>query len=170
MASGAEFQPQSRFPAAPPNEAADDDLLAAAAAGPEDRVLVVGGRRRADLLCAALRRGCRSALGVDGPQRRSEPADVVLAPGVASAEEAASVAESAKRALAAAGAAGARGGRLALRLLGTGVAALGRDVSRLLLARGFERVRPRARAASGGPILLYEMRGAPRPPSATAAS
>ena len=121
-----------------------EELLDAVDTRPEDRVLIVGGGS-ADLLCASLRRGCRAATGVTAPPRHPEPAEVVLAPRVASVEEAAAIARSAHRALAA----GARSGRLALALLGAATATVTRHLAGGLRAGGYDRVRVRARARGG---------------------
>ncbi|WP_160123125.1 hypothetical protein [Rhodovarius lipocyclicus] len=118
-------------------------LLDIAKAGPADRVLVIGGDRLG-LLCAALRRGCRSAVAMVAPPHHPDAADLVVAPGVTSAEEAEAVAESARRAL-------PPGGRLAIGLKGA-AASMGREVGRALQAHGFRRARLRARAEGG--VLL----------------
>lgn len=138
-----------------PARPAGDDLLAVAAAGPGDRVLVVGGER-ADLLCAALHRGCRSALGVALPQRHPEPADLVVAPRVASAAEAAPLAECARRALRA----GGGPGRLAIGLAWPDPEMLGRSLARALGSCGFTRARRHARAG-GGLVLICELSPGP---------
>lgn len=139
-----------------------DDLLEAGKAGPDDRVLVVGGER-ADILCAALRRGCRSAIGIVTPERHPAPADLVLAPRVATAEQAAAVGECARRAMTDGV---QRRGRLAIGLLGAGAAALGRTVARLLRNYGFARARLRA-GAQGRLMLICEFSG-PAAPDARA--
>ena len=59
--------------------AADDELLEATKVGSEDRVLIIGSSS-VDLLCASVRRGCRSAMGVAVSPRHPEPVEVVLAP------------------------------------------------------------------------------------------
>src|SRR5690349_672420 len=82
----------------PPRRA--PDLLDEAAAGPGDRVLIIGAPS-AELLCGALRHGCRAALEVVGPPAHPEAADVVVAPRVATEAEANAVATCARRALAA---------------------------------------------------------------------
>ncbi|MFC0409116.1 hypothetical protein [Roseomonas elaeocarpi] len=123
-----------------------DDLLDATGAGPQDRVLIVGGSG-ADLLCASVRRGCRSAVGMARPSTHPEPADVVLAPDVRTAEDASSVAASARRALIA----GRQGGRLALRLLAGGAPLVG-EVVRRLQQQGFAGIR--ATMSSGRGLVL----------------
>ncbi|MCO6419700.1 hypothetical protein JYK14_26550 [Siccirubricoccus sp. KC 17139] len=134
--------PQRSVPAEPQEE----ELLTAAGAGPKDRVLVIGGRG-VDAMCAALRRGCRSVLGLATPQRHPEAADLVVAPRIASAEAADAIAECARRALPA-------GGRLAL---GFSAAGLARGLAGRLKAYGFARARLRAQA-EGGALLLCERR------------
>lgn len=146
--SGLHWSPAKRLAVACP---ANDDLLVIVDAGPEDRVLVLGGDR-ADLLCAALRRGCRSAVGLVGPQRHPEAADVVIAPRVDTQEEALAVAECAKRAL--------RGavwrGRLAICIVGTEAWSLARSVGGCLVTYGFTRTQMCARA-EGGILLVCEL-------------
>lgn len=128
-----------------------EDLFDAAGAAPNDRVLVVGGER-AEILCAALRRGCRSAIGVVAPERHPAPADLVLAPRVATVEQAAAIGECARRAMSDAP---QRRGRLALGLIGAGAAALGRTIARRLRDYGFNRARLRAGEA-GGVVLVCD--------------
>jgi hypothetical protein len=147
-AAGLVWPPPTRLAASRPE---NDEILAAAAAGPEDRVLVLGGER-ADLLCAALRRGCRSAIGLVAPERHPAPADVVVAPRVTTEADALAVADCARRALRGA----ARKGRLAIGLVGAGAGSLAQALGRGLLAYGFTRARLRARA-EGGVLLLCEM-------------
>ncbi|MBW6400621.1 hypothetical protein KPL78_22370 [Roseomonas sp. HJA6] len=132
------------------------DMLDAADAVPQDRVLVIGGQN-AELLCASLRRGCRSAIAVVGPAPLPEPADLVLAPRVATADQAAAIGAQARRAILA----GARHGRLAIGLIGAGALALGRAAARRLRDYGFARARLRARA-EGGILLLCDF-DAPAP-------
>lgn len=122
-------------------------LLDEAAAGPDDRVLIVGAPS-AELLCEALRHGCRTAQEAAVPPKRPEPADVVVAPRIASEEDAMAVASCARRALADS----PRGGRLALLVLGAGARALARSMVGKLRDYGFERIRLRARAE--GDLLL----------------
>jgi hypothetical protein len=123
----------------------------ATAAGPEDRVLVLG-RERADLLCAALRRGCRSAIGLVAPERHPDPADVVIAPRVATQEEAFAIADCAHRAMRGA----ARRGRLVIGLVGASAAGLGRVLMHGLVGYGFTRGRLRARG-EGRVLLICDM-------------
>jgi hypothetical protein len=120
-------------------------LLDAVRAGPQDRVLVVGGGS-AELLCASIRRGCRSAMGCNLPPLHPAPADAVLAPRVRDAEEAIGIAGCARRALM-----GGRHGRLALRLAGQDAAAAARAVARRLAALGYDRIRCRS---IGGAMLV----------------
>jgi hypothetical protein len=125
-----------RLPAATPS------LLGAVRAGSHDRVLVIGApARAADLMGDAIRRGCRGAAAFAKPPARPEPAEVVVAPRVETAEAALAVAACARRAL-------RRGGRLVMQSLGaaaTGIAGSLKDY-------GFDRVRLRARAE--GDLLL----------------
>lgn len=131
-------------------------LLDVVEAAPRDRVLVIG-RSGAELLCASLRRGCRSAVGITGRAPLAEPADLVLAPRVISADQASAVGAQARRAIMA----GARQGRLAIGLLGSDALALSRIVARRLRDYGFARARLRARA-EGGILLLCDFKdGAP---------
>lgn len=134
-----------------------DEALAAAGAGPEDRVLVLG-TGGAEVLCAALRRGCRAATGVVAPQRHPEPADVVVAPRVATREEALAVADCARRALRGA----ACRGRLAIGLAGARIGSLARMIGRVTAAHGFTRARLRARA-EGGVLLVCDLAALPGP-------
>ncbi|MFP5465862.1 MAG: hypothetical protein ACLGHR_14000, partial [Gammaproteobacteria bacterium] len=79
-----------------------------------------------------------------------EPADLVLAPAIASESMALPIARSARRALAA-------GGRLVLALPGEAAAApraLARAIGRALRAEGFRRIRLRAIAGRDGAALL----------------
>ncbi|TCH97473.1 hypothetical protein EJV46_15205 [Roseococcus sp. SYP-B2431] len=126
------------------------DLLDLAEARPGDRLLLVHGGP--ELLCSALRHGCRSAVSLAAPPRHPEPADLVIAEGVASQAEAVAVAESARRAL-------GRGGRLALTLRGAAAQAARRLV-RSLHEYGFSRVR--RRAGLDGVVLLLCRQGADR--------
>lgn len=135
-----------------PAPAAGTSLLDEAAAGPDDRVLIVGAPS-AELLCDALRHGCRAALEVGVPPKHPEPADVVVAPRVASEDAAAAVALCARRALAESKA----GGRLALSLLGSGARAIARPVAERLRSYGFERIRLRARA-EGDVVVVCRLR------------
>lgn len=141
-------------PASGPNSlgaASAARLLDEAAAGPADRVLILGPPS-ADLLCEALRHGCRAAQEAAVPPRRPEAADLVVAPHVVSEAAADAVAVCARRALA--GSPG--GGRLALRLLGVGARALARSMTRRLRDYGFERIRLRA-MAEGDLLLVCRM-------------
>ena len=141
---------QAPLPWEPPPAApgGDAQLLDEAAAGPGDRVLIIGATS-AELLCGALRHGCRAAQEATLPPLRPEPADVVVAPHVGSEEAGAALASCARRALAES----AAGGRLALLLRpGTGARALARRLARRLRDYGFERIRLRARAE--GDLLL----------------
>jgi hypothetical protein len=131
-----------------PSAAAAASLLDEAEAGPADRVLIVGAPN-AELLCDALRHGCRTALEVVAPPPHPEPADVVVAPRVAGEAEAAAIALCARRALGA----GGPGGRLALSLLGHRARALARLLAERLRAFGFARIRLRART-EGGLLLV----------------
>ncbi len=115
-----------------------DILLDAVGAGPADRVLVLGRAGSAALLAAA-HRGCRGGAAHVAPPAHPEPAEVVLAPAVASAEAGDAVARCARRAL-------TEGGRLAVGLVGTASAALARSLVASLRAYGFERVRLRGNA------------------------
>ena len=138
-------------PPAPPG--GDAQLLDEAAAGPADRVLIIGATS-AELLCEALRHGCRAAQEATLPPLRPEPADVVVAPHIGSEEAGAALASCARRALAASPA----GGRLAL-LLRPGLSA--RRLARRLRDYGFERIRLRARA-EGDLLLVCRMQPAIR--------
>ncbi|WP_419899163.1 hypothetical protein [Roseomonas sp. USHLN139] len=91
----------------------DGGLLDVVDASTEDRVLVVGGST-AELLCASIRRGCRAATGVCRPPGHPEAAEVVVAPRVASLEQAEAIACCARKALRQ----GGHDGRLAMRLRG----------------------------------------------------
>lgn len=126
------------------------DLLDAVEARPEDRLLLVDGGP--ELLCSALRHGCRSAVSLAVPPRHPEPADLVVAGGVASQAEAVAVAESARRAL-------GRDGRLAMILRGTATKAA-RGLRQRLHEYGFSRVR--RRAGANGAVLLLCRYGATR--------
>ncbi|MBC9176613.1 hypothetical protein [Pseudoroseomonas ludipueritiae] len=116
----------------------DGGLLDEVEASAEDRVLVVGGTT-ADLLCASVRRGCRSAMGVAKAPAHPEAAEVVVAPQVCSLEQAEEIAFCARKALLR----GAHDGRLAMRLLGTGTARLARSLVTRLNALGYTRLRLR---------------------------
>ncbi|MDB5413694.1 MAG: hypothetical protein JWR10_2029 [Rubritepida sp.] len=118
------------------------DMLDAAEARPEDRVLLVRGGP--ELLCSALRHGCRSAVTVTVPPRHPEPADLVVAPAIVTRAEAEEVAESASRAL-------GKGGRLVLMLRGAAVKTA-RRLRLHLHAHGFSRVR--LSAGTDGAVLL----------------
>lgn len=125
-----------RLPAATPS------LLGAVRAGAHDRILVIGApSRAADLMGDAIRRGCRGAAAFAAPPARPEPAEVVVAPRVETAEAGLAVAACARRAL-------RRGGRLVMRALGAGAA----GIAASLRDYGFERVRLRAQAE--GDLLL----------------
>ncbi|MCQ4161491.1 hypothetical protein NON00_16350 [Roseomonas sp. GC11] len=148
----------SSCPAALPASANDNgarpaaplaQLLAEAALRAEDRVLIIGPRG-AGLLCAAIRQGCRSGAEAISPPAHPEPADLVLAPAVASEAAALSVARCAGRALAA----GGQGGRLVLALLGQGARALARSARACLRAEGFRQIRLREAVEREGPLLL----------------
>ncbi|RMI25137.1 hypothetical protein EBE87_11075 [Pseudoroseomonas wenyumeiae] len=115
----------------------DGGLLDEVGASAEDRVLIVGGTT-ADLLCASVRRGCRSAIGVAKAPAHPEAAEVVVAPRVCSLEQAEEIAFCARKALLH----GSHEGRLAMRLPGAGEARLGGLVARLK-ALGYVRVRLR---------------------------
>lgn len=127
---------------------ADAGLLDEATAAPDDRVLIIGALGP-DLLCDALRHGCRAALEVVAPPAHPEPADVVIAPGVAGEAAASAVALCAKRALGA----GKPDGRLALSLLGRDARTLARRLVDRLRGYGFARIRLRARP-NGGLLLV----------------
>lgn len=139
----------------PPTNAS---LLDEAAARPDDRVLIIGAPN-ADLLCDALRHGCRSALEVVRPPTHPDPAEIVVAPRVASETEAVAIALCAQRALAASGS----GGRVALSLLGQAARSLARSLVNRLRAYGFERIRLRAQAE--GDLLLVCLLPPLHPPS-----
>jgi hypothetical protein len=151
--SGATRPPYSILPLRTSNSA---HLLDEAGAGPEDRVLIIGAPD-AELLCEALRHGCRAASEVMTPPAHPEPANVVVAPRVATEADAAAVASCARRALAA----GGLGGRLALSLLGRGGRALALTLVDRLRAYGFERITLRARAE--GELLLVCFLSRPLP-------
>lgn len=133
--------------------APDTRLLDAATAGPDDRVLILGAPT-AELLCEALRHGCRSALEIAMPPPRPEPADVVVAPALRSAEAAMAVVACARRALGG----NPRGGRLALSLAGTGARALAAAIRRQLRAAGFQGIR--LAGAGDGLLLVGRLPGA----------
>ncbi|UPG71416.1 hypothetical protein MVG78_12620 [Roseomonas gilardii subsp. gilardii] len=118
-----------------PEAAPAGDLLDAVETQPHDRVLIIGGGS-ADLLCAAVRRGCRAAVCLTEPPAHPVAAEVVVAPGLRSEEEALSVARSARRALADA----TSGGRLALRLLGERARGVALSLVRRLRGQGFRAV------------------------------
>lgn len=113
----------------------DGGLLDEVAASTEDRVLVVGGTT-ADLLCASVRRGCRSAIGVSKAPLHPEAAEVVVAPRVASLDQATEIAFCARKALSH----GTHEGRLAMRLLGIKTVSLAGGLVRQLKALGYARV------------------------------
>ncbi|MDQ1078624.1 hypothetical protein [Pseudoroseomonas cervicalis] len=126
-----------------------DRLVAEAALREQDRVLIIGPRG-AGLLCAAARHGCRSGAEARHAPAHPEPADLVLAPAIASESMALTIARSARRALAA-------GGRLVLALPGEAAAgprALARAIGRGLRAEGFRQIRLRAIAGRDGAALL----------------
>lgn len=123
-----------------PGAAPAGDLLDAVETQPHDRVLIIGGSS-ADLLCATVRRGCRSATCLTDPPAYPAAAEVVVAPHLHSEDEALSVARSARHALAD----GASGGRLALRLLGEKARSAALSLVRRLRSDGFRAVH----AASG---------------------
>ncbi|MBK1661330.1 hypothetical protein [Paracraurococcus ruber] len=129
-----------RLPIAP----GDALLLDEAAAGPDDRVLILGAPS-AELLCAALRHGCRAAQEARTPPKHPDPADLVVAVVGAAAPDAAAIATCARRALA-----DSRAGRLAVLLPAAG--ALARSVIARLRSLGFGRIRRRPRA--DGALLL----------------
>ncbi|MDB5377666.1 MAG: hypothetical protein JWR00_2112 [Rubritepida sp.] len=126
------------------------DLLDLVEARPEDRLLLVHGGP--ELLCSALRHGCRSAVSLAVPPRHPEAADLVVAEDVASQAEAVAVAESARRAL-------GRDGRLALMLRGA-AAKTARALRLRLHEYGFSRVR--RQAGANGAVLLLCRYGAAR--------
>lgn len=125
----------------------DGGLLDEVEASAEDRVLVVGGTT-ADLLCASVRRGCRSAMGVAKAPAHPEAAEVVVAPRVCSLEQAEEIAFCARKALLH----GAHEGRLAMRLLGVGTARLAGGLVRRLNALGYAGVR--LRRARGDALVV----------------
>ncbi|MBR0653454.1 hypothetical protein [Plastoroseomonas arctica] len=143
----------ARRSAAHPPPAAS--LLDEAEAGPEDRVLIVGAAS-VDLLCDAMRHGCRGAIEAVTPSMHPEPADVVVAPRVATEAEAVAVLTCASRAL------GQRpqGGRLAVLLPGAPARGIARVITARLHALGFTRIRLRALAEGG---LMLVCRRAPTP-------
>ncbi|ONG46385.1 hypothetical protein BKE38_25410 [Pseudoroseomonas deserti] len=116
----------------------DGGLLDAVGASTEDRVLVVGGST-ADLLCASVRRGCRAATGVCRAPAHPDAAEVVLAPRVASLEQAEEIACCARKALRQ----GSHEGRLAMRLRGAHPRHLARRLVSRLQALGYARLRLR---------------------------
>ena len=118
-----------------PGAAPGGDLLDSVETQPHDRVLIIGGGS-ADLLCATVRRGCRSATCVTDPPAHPVAAEVVVAPRLHSEDEALSVARSARRALAE----GTSGGRLALRLLGEKARGVALSLVRRLRGDGFRAV------------------------------
>jgi len=147
--------PESRKPANDPGgRSGRPSLLDEAAAGPEDRVLIIGAPD-AELMCDALRHGCRSAVELSAPPRRPEAADIVLAPRVVTKEQAGAIVHCARLALAA-----ARSGRLAI---GLATRAMARELTARLRDYGFNRIRLRARA-EGDLLLLCRM---PEPARAT---
>lgn len=101
-----------------------------------DRVLVLG-LPSIELMCDAVRHGCRGACEALTPPKRPEPADVVVVPRVASAVEALILADCAWKALAAS----ADDGRLALVLSGSDPLVIARSVTERLRAYGFSRIR-----------------------------
>jgi hypothetical protein len=130
---------------APSPMPAGPTLLEAVGAGPADRVLAVGAGADAEVICAALRRGCRGAAVHPCPPPHPEPVEVVIAPRVEDEGAALAALACGRRALGA-------GGRMALRLLGKGAFALARALAAQLRRDGFERVRLRAQAE--GDLLL----------------
>lgn len=130
------------FPAMPREDVplGKDPLLEAVGAGPADRVLVLG-HPGAVTLSDVMRRGCRGVALFAAPPDRPEPAEVVVAPSIRSEEAGRAVAECARQALPV-------NGRLALRLIGDGTAALARVLVARLRAYGFDRVRLRGQAES----------------------
>jgi hypothetical protein len=116
----------------------DGGLLDEVEASTGDRVLVVGGTT-ADLLCASVRRGCRSAMGVAKAPAHPEAAEVVVAPHVRSLEQAEEIAFCARKALLH----GSHEGRLAMRLPCVGTTRLARSLVICLNALGYARVQLR---------------------------
>jgi hypothetical protein len=116
----------------------DGGLLDEVGASTDDRVLVVGGTT-ADLLCASVRRGCRSAMGVAKAPAHPEAAEVVIAPRVSSLEQAEEIAFCARKAFRQ----GTHEGRLAVRVLGIGAVRLARALASRLTMLGYARVRLR---------------------------
>ena len=131
------------------SQSSEDDggLLDEVGASTDDRVLVVGGTT-ADLLCASVRRGCRSAMGVAKAPAHPEAAEVVVAPHVCSLEQAEEIAFCARKALLH----GAHEGRLAMRLLGVGTVRLARSLVARLNALGYACVR--LRRAKGHTLVV----------------
>ncbi|MCR0981514.1 hypothetical protein [Roseomonas populi] len=126
------------------------ELLDAAGAGREDRVLCLG-EAGAETLCDVLNRGCRGGSAFRQPPAHPDPVEVVVAPAIRSEEAGRAVADCARRAL-------PSGGRLALRLIGGGTAAIARSVAARLRAYGFERVRLCGQAE--GVLLVYRLSAA----------
>lgn len=120
-----------------------------------DRVLVLGCSC-IEVLCDAVRHGCRAASEALTPPKRPEPADVVVAPQVTSEGEAITIAESGRKALIA----GGHGGLLALVLAGTQALSIAQSISERLRAYGFRRVRLK-RQACGHFLLICNLRCAP---------
>lgn len=130
-------------------QSAEDEggLLDDVAASTEDRVLVVGGTT-ADLLCASVRRGCRSAIGVSRAPLHPDAAEVVVAPRVASLDQATEIACCARKALSH----GTHEGRLAMRLPGIRTLGLAAGLVRQLKALGYARIH--LRRARGDSIVV----------------
>ncbi|MBP0492077.1 hypothetical protein [Roseomonas indoligenes] len=147
--SGLPWPPSLRALGATPHRAGAE-LLEAAGAGQEDRVLCLG-ESGAETLCDALHRGCRGASAFREPPAHPDPVEIVVAPAIRSEEAGRAVADCARRAL-------PSGGRLALRLIGEGTAALGRSIASRLRAYGFERVRLRGQAE--GALMVYRLASA----------
>ncbi|MBL6082688.1 hypothetical protein JMJ56_32510 [Belnapia sp. T18] len=130
-------------------------LLDALGVNETDRVLVLGCSC-IEVLCDAVRHGCRTASEALTPPKRPEPADVVVAPRVTSEGEAIAIAESGRRALMA----GGQGGLLALVLAGAQPLSIAQSISGRLRAFGFRRIRIR-RQANGHFLLMCNLRPAP---------
>jgi len=134
----------------------DGGLLDEVGASTDDRVLVVGGTT-ADLLCASVRRGCRSAMGVAKAPAHPEAAEVVIAPRVSSLEQAEEIAFCARKAFRNA----THEGRLAIRVLGIGALRMARGLAACLKALGYAGIR--LRRSKGQGLVVTGRHSAARP-------
>ena len=123
-------QLRPEFLAQPPS------LLGAVGIRETDRVLILG-RSCLEVLCEAVRHGCRSASEARTPPKRPEPSDVVVAPRVTSESDALAIAECGQKALIA----GGHDGALGLVLVGDHALSIAQSITHRLRDQGFRRIR-----------------------------